>query len=67
MIITASIISNDNDNRINLVLVEADGGYNWETSDGDDCNLGISETVEEAKNDCLAAWGAPVWSLETRW
>ena len=66
----ATICHNDDDQndknhrRVRLELVHEDGGYVWQTSDGEDTATGVFRTIKDAMHAASQAWGSDVWGLK---
>jgi hypothetical protein len=64
----ATINHNDGSGRrVRIELIKTESGYNWQSADGEDAGLPISDTIAEAEADAIAAWGADIWDLRAKW
>jgi len=53
--------------RVRLELYRRESGYVWTTSDGEDPELGIFQTIDEAEEAAQSAWSYPSWDLRASW
>lgn len=44
-----------------------DSGYVWRTESGEDCGLGVFESVTAATSAARSAWGQYCWDLRASW